>query len=200
MKNIILILFTLFLFTDCHSKHSEGHHSHAKRQDEIKDIKTDSAFKAKRIARSATIICESSAANVFPLFGPVAEKKWADGWDFNTIYSETNLIEENFIFQTNPHKGDTLKTTWIISRYDSTNMVIEYILFSENWIDVINIKCRDNGNRTTNAKISYTYTALNEKGNSIIEHLAAHMYAHGLKDWEEAINYYLKNNKMLQHK
>ena len=44
----------------------------------------------------------------------------------------------------------------------------------------------------------YTYTGLTEKGNATNEKALETMYRRDLKDWEEAINHYLKTGERLE--
>lgn len=190
MKNYFSLLFIACSIWAC-----GHHHGNTDKQ----NLTIDSAFQAKRVSRSANITLHAPPHKVFPLFGPVKEKEWAEGWNFYSIYPATDSVDEGFIFQTDPHSHDSQRTTWIISRLDTIDTRIEYTLFSENRVTIIDIKCSDNGNGSTNAKITYTLTALNDKGNDIIEKMLAHMYAHNMIDWEEAIDYYLDKGKMLMH-
>lgn len=49
----------------------------------------------------------------------------------------------------------------------------------------------------TSASISYTYTGLTQYGNEFNQAAIEKMFVRDLTDWEEAINYYLKNGKQL---
>ena len=48
---------------------------------------------------------------------------------------------------------------------------------------------------TRSQPITYTFTGLTEEGNTHIAKHLARIFAHNLKDWEEAINYFLKTGK-----
>jgi hypothetical protein len=49
------------------------------------------------------------------------------------------------------------------------------------------------------ADISYTYVALSELGARLNEMAMAHIFRDDLRDWEAAINHYLKTGKRLAH-
>jgi hypothetical protein len=55
---------------------------------------------ALRISRKSTIQLNGTLDKVFPLFGAIREKEWADGWDPRMVYSTTHLLEEHMVFQT----------------------------------------------------------------------------------------------------
>ena len=159
----------------------------------------DTAFKAKRISRTNSIILNASIKKVFPLFGPIEEKKWAHGWNPQIIFASTNRLEQKMVFKTNMtgHKQkEETHCIWIISRYVPRQALIEYTVFTTERVWWITIQCQEQiSDRSTRAKITYTFTGLTEKGNSINAKHLARIYAHNLKDWEKAINYFLKTGK-----
>jgi len=162
-------------------------------------IMKETVFMAKRISRTSSIILNASLKTVFPLFGPIEEKKWAYGWNPQIIFSSTNRLEQKMIFKTGHREKDENDYIWIVSKLLPQQALIEYTVFASEKVWWITIQCHEEiSNQTTRAKITYTFTGLTEKGNtSIVKHLA-HIYAHELKDWEEAINYYLRTGKTLQ--
>jgi hypothetical protein len=58
------------------------------------------------------------------------------------------------------------------------------------------VQCNIVASKTT-AEVCYTYTALTEEGDGLNRQALEKMFAHDLKDWEAAINYYLKHGKQL---
>ena len=162
-------------------------------------IMKETTFKAKRISRTSSITLNASLKTVFPLFGPIEEKKWAYGWNPQIIFSSTNKLEQKMVFKTGQKEKVETDSIWVVSRFLPQQALIEYTVFTFDKVWWITIQCqKEISNQTTRAKITYTFTGLTEKGNaSIIKHLAR-IYAHDLKDWEEAINYYLKTGKTLR--
>jgi hypothetical protein len=161
-----------------------------------------SQFTSKRISRTSVITLQAPVKTVFPLFGPIKEKEWADKWDPKIVYSTTNLVEEHMVFTTKPHhKGHGgPDPIWTVSKYLPEQAFIEYIVFKPERVQWIAIQCHnDTSSQTTRAEITYTLTGLTEKGNAINEKFLQTMYAHDLKDWEEAINYHLKTGEKRKH-
>jgi hypothetical protein len=156
---------------------------------------TEKKFVSERISQCASINIQGSLENVFPLFGPVFEKRWAEGWDPDVIYSRAENIEEYMIFNT-PGHGEEEFYTWAVTRFDAENHHVEYTVSTRNRIWFIGVRCSGN-ERSTHATICYTYTGLTETGNALNRAALKKMYAHELKDWERAINYYLKNGQRL---
>jgi hypothetical protein len=152
-------------------------------------------FKPERIHRSSTFSINSTIENVFPLFGPIREMEWAEGWNPEIICrsSAEILAEEHMIFQTDGH-GE--KFTWVITQFQPEKYLIEYTVSTPERIWFIRVQCKAAGQKTQ-ATVSYTYAGLTEAGNQKNELALKRMFADDLKDWEEAINYYLKTGKLL---
>ncbi|RPI79605.1 MAG: hypothetical protein EHM45_02225 [Desulfobacteraceae bacterium] len=158
-------------------------------------------FKAKRISRTSIIQLNGPLDKVFPLFGAIREKEWAEGWDPRMVYSTTQLLEEHMVFQTaTEYPGEESNKTWVVSKYAPEQAYIEYTVFTSVRVYWVAIQCRENpGARTTQAEVVYTFTGLNAAGNFLIEKALNEMFIHDLKDWEKAINYYLETGKILIH-
>ncbi|MCX6132362.1 MAG: hypothetical protein NTU47_01000 [Ignavibacteriales bacterium] len=139
-------------------------------------------------------------ALVFPLFGPIEEKKWADGWDPVALYPASGNLEEGMVFRTPGHEEHENQFFWIVSKYQPANFVVEYVVSTPNRYWVIHIQCAGVSEHETMATITYIYTGLNDLGNEINRQAIENMYKDNLSDWEEAINYYLKTGTTLpQH-
>jgi len=158
-------------------------------------------FTSSRISRTSTITLNAPLGEVFPLFGPIREREWAPGWDPQILYSTTDLVEEHMVFKTPSHHGHIEPDyTWIVSKYLPDQALIEYTVFTAERLWWITVQCyEDLPNQTTKAEITYTYTGLTDRGNAINEKALQLMYAHDLRDWEEAINHYLKTGERREH-
>jgi hypothetical protein len=157
-------------------------------------------FKAKRFTRSGIIILNAPLEEVFPLFGPIREKEWAHGWNPGIIHGAADDVEEHMVFKTVSRFHEEPEYIWTVSKYMPDQAYIEYTVFSGERIWFVAVKCCANpASRTTRAEITYTYTGLTEAGNAIGEKALQVMFARDLKDWEEAINYYLKTGEKLEH-
>jgi hypothetical protein len=162
---------------------------------------TDLTFISKRISKTSTILLEAPLDEVFPLFGPIREKDWAEGWNPEIIYSTSDLIEEHMVFKTASHHGHFEPDyIWTVSKYQPDKALIEYQVAAPERIWWITIQCsEDDSGQLTRAEITYSYTGLTDLGNAINERALQSIYAHDLKDWEAAINHYLKTGKRLEH-
>ena len=159
----------------------------------------NNAFTAERVSKSATITLEGPIERVFPLFGAIEEKQWADGWNPTVLYPLSEQIEEGMVFTTPGHGHGETTVAWIMSKYQTDNRLIEYIVSTANRYWMITIQCFALSATQTKSTIRYTYTGLTLLGNEINKHAIEKMYERNLKDWEEAINHYLKTGKVLKH-
>lgn len=154
-------------------------------------------FIPERIQQCAVITLNGSIDKVFPLFGPVREMEWAEGWNPEIIYPKDKLVEEHMIFRTKGH-ADEEYYTWVVSQFNPDQHQIEYTVSTPDRVWFIRIQCAPDGPRTK-ASIGYTYTGITAAGNDRNREALKKMYARDLKDWEEAINYYLQHQKILTH-
>jgi hypothetical protein len=161
---------------------------------------------AHSLARTAVITVPASRQEAFALFGPIKEKEWADGWQPQIIYATTDqvfngLMEEHMIFRTpaahGPAEGEY---TWVVSKYQPEQALVEYTVFTAERLWWITIQCRADsldGEPNTHAEITYTYVGLTEHGQEMNGRALERMFAHNLKDWETAIRHYLKTGERL---
>ena len=156
---------------------------------------------AKINSKASSIKLEGGLQQVFPLFGPVKEKEWAEGWNPQMVLPYPDLVEEHMVFQTQSgHPEDPSPATWIVSKYDPDHWLIEYTVFTQARIWWISIKCLEEERAArTNGTIKYTYLGLNEEANRLNQAALERMFRQDLKDWERAINHYLKTGTILSH-
>jgi hypothetical protein len=147
-------------------------------------------FTSERVQRSATIYLNGTIEQVFPLFGPIREKDWAHGWDPHVIYPKDTLVAKHMVFRTHENY------TWTIVKYEPSAYLIEYLVSDPDRLWYITVQCNSAGQQTS-AVITYSYTGLSEEGNRRNDAAITKMFAFDLKDWEQAINHYLKTGTQL---
>jgi hypothetical protein len=153
---------------------------------------------AERITKSATITVNAPVEKSFPLFGPIREKEWAEGWAPEILYGDSE-VEEHMVFKTKSSFAEEDFFLWMITQYDPEKYLIEYTVSTPNRLWFIRVQCEAYGEKTA-VSVSYTYTGLNKKGNELNRIALNRMYSDHLKDWERAINYYIKEGKLLTSK
>lgn len=159
------------------------------------------SFISKRISKTKTITLYGSLEDVFPLFGHIRESEWAAGWNPEILYSNSDQIEEHMVFRTPSHHGHQEPDyIWTVVKHIPEEAHIEYQASTPERLWWITIQCCDDiPNQTTLAEITYTYTGLTNLGNAINEKALQSIFAHDFKDWETAINHYLKTGERLEH-
>ncbi len=152
-------------------------------------------FKAQRVTRTDEITLHAPPDKVFPLFGPVREAEWADGWNPVVVYSDSPLAEEEGAVFTTPNPGEA-DTIWIITRYDPAAYHIEYARITPGSTAVrIVIDCEAAPGGSTTARVTYHITTLGEAGQRFIDLHYPNMMAH----WQEAINHVLATGQRKPH-
>ncbi len=158
-----------------------------------------SSFKARRISKTSRITLRAPLRLVFPLFGPIKEKLWVEGWNPEIVFLDAEEIAEHMIFRTPPRFEKEPPYTWILSKHAPEQALVEDTVFTLERLWTITVKCEEEAAaQSTLTEITYTYTGLSEQGNALNEKALHAMYANDLKDWEEAINHYLKTGEKLQ--
>src|SRR5262249_8588964 len=134
----------------------------------------------------------ASVDRVFPLFTPLGEKHWAEGWNPHMCFPESGLPEVGVVFTTE-HPGESL-TTWVIAQYAPENGLISYARFAQDsHAGLITVQCRQLEESLTNVIVTYTLTALTESGNVYLTHLDEAHYKGWMVSWETAIKHFLEH-------
>ncbi|MBI1744065.1 hypothetical protein HYR54_13510 [Candidatus Acetothermia bacterium] len=109
-------------------------------------------FVAKRVTRTHTIQLSASASRVFPLFEPIGEKQWAEGWDPHMLYPASGVTQEGSVFTTQSHESSP--TIWTVTHFDPEKFQITYLRVTpDSNVAKVEIHCADNQAKTTQAHI-----------------------------------------------
>jgi hypothetical protein len=156
------------------------------------------AFAAKHVERTHTIHLSARPSEVFPLFDPLGERLWAPGWEPQFLYPAAEHPEAGAIFVTPQHSGPTV--IWAITALDHQGRRIEYLRVTpEEQLARIVITCAGLPDGTTEARVTYAYTALAERGNAFIEGYTDEYHRERLAGWEQAINHFLRHGRLIEH-
>lgn len=147
--------------------------------------------------RVSTLRLNGGLAEVFELFEPVGEKKWAESWDPSFVKPHSGETEVGMVF-TSLHGGEP--SVWVVSIYDPARHHIEYIRFSGNaQVTRIIIRCSSNSEGATTAEVTYDLTAVEQSANAAITEMSQEKYERWMSNWETAINFYLRERCALRH-
>lgn len=164
-------------------EHDIGHGAHA-------SPAQDHEFSAERLTRTAEIVLDGPIADVFPLFNPIEEPKWAPHFQPRFIYPADRTVQQGMTFKTAGH-GDEADLVWRINEYDPAAYHIQYLVYGTDRYWTITIDCREVDGGRTSARVTYDFLPLEEAGVAVSEASLNTMFAHDLKNWEDAINSYL---------
>jgi hypothetical protein len=149
-------------------------------------------FTAQQITRSHIIQLNALPQQVFPLFEPLGEKLWTPAWDPDMLYPPSGIAQEGTVFTTRHGTGPV--TIWLITEYNAALLYVTYVrMLPDSHVGKIEVQCEPGqGEETTQARITYTLTALTSAGNELIAAFTYEHYLAWMHTWEEAINQYIQ--------
>jgi len=150
------------------------------------------------IEHTSVIKLVGGISRVFPLFTPLGEREWAEGWDPAVVWPGDETVQERMVFTV--RRGDGPETVWLVSKYGEQHGIIEYTVYESERVHWILIRCSTaEDGESTKAEITYTYVGTSDGACQKNAQQLASMYKHNLKDWEYAINHYLRTGERITH-
>ena len=102
-------------------------------------------------------------SQVFPLFDPINEVKWAPDFKPTPVYPLPFAVAKDSVFST-LHGG--ARSTWVINVYDPLGYRIEYLLFAPGYqVRRISIECAALAADRTAVTVTYRVTGVSKEGN-----------------------------------
>ena len=156
------------------------------------------SFTAQRVSHTRTIRLAASPSQVFPLFEPIGEKAWAEGWEPQMLFPADGMAAIGAVF-TIRHEAES-ESIWTMPVYDQTAFHLAYLQVTPgSRVGHIDIHCQEAPGGTTDASVTYTFTALNAQGNEYTAKFTEAHYQAMMAMWERAINFYLAHGHALPH-
>jgi hypothetical protein len=81
-----------------------------------------------RIEKCAEILLNGHVDEIFPLFTPLEEKKWVQGWNPEFIFPKNGVAEEQMIFVTPPRFAGEDVYRWVMSKFRQEDHHVEYVV------------------------------------------------------------------------
>lgn len=136
--------------------------------------------------RSFTIHLSAPPDEVFPLFGPLAEREWSPQWNPHFLSpSDGSVISRGTAFTTTDEHGEQ---TWVLTAYDPREGHLSYCIFWPGFVvSELDIRVRKSTDNASSVEVVYRHTALSPEGDPLVARLAEHHGAMG-PHWEHAIN------------
>lgn len=140
----------------------------------------------RQVRRSMLLDLHGSAAEAFPLFGPVREAEWATGWQprFAAPFPPSQGAD-GAVFTTEGHGGESV---WVMTAYDSAAGRIAYVVVTPRLVTCeLEIHVSPAGDSASRAEVTFRYTALEAEGNVYIEHWLG-SFVGMAPHWEHALD------------
>lgn len=112
----------------------------------------------QRTSQTGELLIHGPVDKVFSLFTPKGELLWIPTWKYTPLYPASGETEQDMVFRT-----DDGATTWTLAHYDPPNRSV-YVLMNADLVARIEVQCRAESANQTNMRITYTWTALTDKG------------------------------------
>ncbi len=126
---------------------------------------------------------------VFPMLCPVREAEWVNGWEPRVVVTESGLAEPGCIFVT---PGLPQDAVWIMTRYDTESYLMEITkVIPGVVVGMIHVQLKSDGDASTLADITYTYTAISDYGDRMLEEFSVEHFAAFMETWENELNHFL---------
>ena len=119
-------------------------------------------FRPGRFVLKGEFSVHASVSRVFPMFEPVGEKQWAQGWDPQPIYPATMEAAEGTVFQTVGQKGG--ESIWTITKFERDKAIEYTVVTPGHDVTQVSVTCDGAGDQT-HVTVIYRITGLTEKGN-----------------------------------
>ncbi|HEU5368060.1 MAG TPA: SRPBCC family protein [Ktedonobacterales bacterium] len=120
-------------------------------------------FPAQRVRLSHTIHLAAPPGQVFPLFEPIGEQAWAEGWEPHPLFPADGAAQAGAVFTTgHPPEGESI---WTLTAYEPTRLHLAYLRVTPGLhVAFIEVQCENAQDGTTRATVTYTLTSLSAAG------------------------------------
>ncbi|RWC48211.1 MAG: SRPBCC family protein [Mesorhizobium sp.] len=141
------------------------------------------------IERSHKIVLCGPVDRVFPLFTPIGETLWVDGWEPEFLHPHSGETQQGMVFRT-VHGDET--TLWACADWDLVGHRVRYVRVTpDSRFGFVEVACRKAIDEGTEATIAYTFTALNAVGKSYLSALTEDAFARMIEAWKVRIDAWL---------
>ncbi|KAA3449245.1 hypothetical protein C7I87_17595 [Mesorhizobium sp. SARCC-RB16n] len=143
------------------------------------------------LERRHDIVLSGAVERVFPLFTPIGETLWVEGWHPEFLHPQSGETRQGMVFRT-VHGDET--TLWACTDWDPLAHRVRYVRVTpDSRFGFVEVACQavDGG---TQASIAYAFTALNAAGETHLSALTVDAYEHMIEAWKVRIDAWLLTN------
>ncbi len=135
------------------------------------------------VVRTTSFSLSSPIKEVFPLFEPLGEKRWAKGWDPKPVWPAGLKAVPNAVFTTTHPDGT--KATWVIVVYQPPHE-ISYVRFvAEHHTATVTVKCEVEDAKDTKVDVNYRFLALSPEGEEYVESQTEEQFEKTMASWKK---------------
>ena len=151
--------------------------------------------KPNRASHTHRLRLRALPEKVFPLFCPVRETEWADGWSPDLVISACGVAERDCVFITSDKRGTAF---WYVTRHEPEQFFVEMLKITPGVTACrLNIQLGKEDTGCT-ADVTYTHTSLGPAGDELVAAFTAEHYQKFMQGWEEALNHFLTTGCLLR--
>jgi hypothetical protein len=151
--------------------------------------------KPKRVARSYKQLIQGTPDEIMPLYCPVKEADWCEGWDPVVVYSKSGVVEPDCVFVTSDGKTES---AWFVTQHNPEKGMVEMVKHTPGVTFVkLTITLRPLTEHKTQATITYSHISLGAAGDKVLAAFTEEAYETMMVAWEKAMNHYLQDGEML---
>jgi hypothetical protein len=147
--------------------------------------------KRMHVETTFEVLVHAPYAETAELFSPEGERAWAgDHWDPQFLYPVPARDKQGAVF-TISH--GLVHAVWVVSQHDLEARHFQYVYFTpELLVTMIDARFQLLDSKTTLVTVTYARTGISPDGDEHVKSMSEGDQAAG-KDWQEAINQYLKS-------
>ncbi len=162
----------------------------------------DRTGRSRHIERETKVALDGPPEKVFPLFGPIREGDWAQGWS-PTIHHRgdaadggVEAVGPGAVFT---HKKGDADSYWLLTTWDEKDGKVEYaVVVPGSWVCRISIRVRAAEAGRSFATVRYEYTGLDADGLALVDEYTSRKHEERIAGWARAINHYLETGTRLR--
>ena len=162
----------------------------------------DRSDSSRHVERETTVVLDGLPGKVFPLFGPIREADWAQGWSPTIHYrgdardGEGRAIGVGAVFT---HKKGGANSHWLLTTWDEKDGKVGYaVVVPGSWVCRISIRVRAAEAGRSSATVRYEYTGLDADGLALVDEYTSGKHEERIAGWARAINHYLATGTRLR--
>lgn len=153
--------------------------------------------KPNRASHTHRLRLHASPEKVFPLFCPVRETEWADGWSPDLVITFCGFAERDCVFITSDKRGTAV---WYVTRHEPEKFLVEMLKITPGVTACRLVIQLDEESTGCTANVTYTHTSLGAAGEELVAAFTAEHYQKFMQSWEEALNHFLTTGRVLPDK